>query len=103
MTPEQTMELILGVAGVVLQLVYKFVPAVSSWLDKFAYKGLVILALDVVVAGVLLGLACSPYAADLDISLACDQSSIFLVLKAIVLIAMQQGTFLVTKKSAPRG
>jgi len=99
MTPEQVMELILGIAGVILQLVYKFVPAVSDWLDKFAYKGLVILGLDVVVAGALLALACSPFAADLDIALACEQGTVFLLLKALVLIATQQGTYLVTKRA----
>lgn len=102
MTPEQTVALILGVAGVVLQLVYKFVPSVAGWLDKLEYKGLVILGLDVAVAGALLALACSPYAASLDITLVCEQGTVFLLLKALVLIAMQQGTFLVTKKSVPR-
>ena len=99
MTPEDTVTLILGVAGVVLQLIYKFVPIVSNWLDNFAYKGLVILGLDVVVAGALLGLACSPFGADLGIPLVCEQATVFLLLKALVLIAMQQGTFLMTKKS----
>ena len=98
MTPETVMDLILATAGVVLQLIYR-IPPVMNWLDNFAYKGLVILALDVVVAGAILGLACSPYATNLGITLLCDQSSVFLVLKALVLIGLQQGTFLVTRKS----
>lgn len=99
MAPEEVMTLILAVAGVIMQIVYKYIPAVKQWLENFEQKGLVILALDVVVAGALLALACSPFAADLDITLVCDQGSVFLILKAFVLIATQQGAYLVTRKS----
>lgn len=99
MTPEQTVELILGVAGVILQLVYAYVPVVRDWLENYSYKGLVILGLDAVVAGALLALACSPWAVDLGIPLVCGNAAVFLILKALVLIATQQGAYLVTRKS----
>ena len=100
MSPENTMELILGVAGVILQLVYKFVPFIKNWLEGFEFKGLVILGVDAVVAVALGLLACSAWAGQLGISLVCDASLPFLLLKAFVAIMLaQQGAYLVTRRA----
>ena len=101
MTPEQLAEVILGIAGVVLQLAFQYLPWVKDWFDGLANKGLVALALDVVVGAALFGIACSPFAEQLGIGLACETATVFLLLKAIFILAMsQQATYLFGRKPA---
>ena len=99
MTPEQLSELILGIAGVIMQLLFQYVPRVSDWFQNLPNKGLVALALDVIVGAALFGIACSPFAAELGVGLACETATVFLLLKAIFILAVgQQGAYLFGKK-----
>lgn len=101
MTPEQFAQLILGIAGVILQLVIKYLPFVAKWYDGLDNKGLAALILDVIVGAAIFGLSCTPFAADLGISIACETGTVFLLLKAIFILAIgQQGAYLFTRKGA---
>ena len=100
MTTEQLSVVILGIFGVVLQLVLKYAPGVSTWYQNSANKGTIALVASAVIGAVYVGLACTPFAAQLGISLACSQDSIFVLLKAIFLLATtQQLTYLYTRGS----
>ena len=100
MTPEQFVSLILVVFGVILQLAFQYAPKFSDWYQSHANKGLIALAFSAVIGGVIAGLACSPYAAQLNIQLACDADTVWVYLKAIYLIAItQQAAFLILPKS----
>jgi len=95
MTPDELATLILGIAGVILQLALQYLPVVANWYDGLANKGLAALALDVVVGAALFGIACTPYAAEFGVGLACETGTLFLLLKAIFILATaQQGAYL---------
>jgi hypothetical protein len=89
---------LLGVVGIVLSLVFSYIPAARAWLDSFANKGAVMLGLVVLVALAYFGLACSPYAGEFNITLACSQSGVFDLLRALFIIASgNQLAYLYTK------
>jgi len=100
MTPEQLVSLILVVFGVLLQLAFQYFPSFSTWYQNHAQKGLLAFAFSAVIGAAIVGLACSPWAAQFNITLACDNNTIFVYLKAIYLIALtQQAAFLILPKS----
>ena len=100
MTPEQFVSLILVVFGVILQLAFQYAPKFSDWYQSNANKGLLAFVFSAVIGGVIAGLACSPYAAQLNIQLACDANTVWVYLKAIYLIAItQQAAFLILPKA----
>ena len=102
-TPGQMAEILLGVVGVALSLAFKYVPKWKDWFDNFQHQGLVMLAFVVITGGVYFGLACSPYAALLGIQIACELASVFVLLKAIFIVAMaNQLTYLFTPEPKPR-
>ena len=89
---------ILGIVGVVLSLLFSYIPAARAWLDSFSNKGAVMLGLVFVVSLAYFGLACSPYAANFNIALSCDQDGVFALLKALFIIASgNQLAYLYTK------
>ncbi len=79
--------LILGIAGAALSLLFSYVPTLKVWFDKQANKGLLMLGFCVVVGAVYFGLSCSPLAAQLKISLTCDQPGLFNLAQALFVIA----------------
>ena len=87
MTPDYFAEILLGLAGAALSLVFKYVPKAKSWFESFAHQGVLMLGIVVLFGGVYLALACTPYAAQLGIQLACGEASLFVLLKAIFIIA----------------
>lgn len=100
MTPEDLSTLIFGIAGVVLQLAIQYFPWVSDWYDNLSNKGLAALILDVIVGAALFGIACSPWAAELGVGLACETATVFLLLKALFILAVgQQGAYLFGRNS----
>jgi hypothetical protein len=104
MTPEQLAVILLAIVGVALQLIFKFVPKASDWYQSVENKGLVMLGLTVIVGLVYLGLACSPFAAQFDVTLTCDNSAPFTLLKSLYIIASaQQLTYLYTRSIPPKG
>lgn len=100
MTPEQFVAVILAVLGVILQLAFQYAPKFSEWYQSHANKGLLAFLFSAVIGAVIAGLACSPYAAQLNIQLACDANTVWVYFKAIYIIALtQQAAFLILPKS----
>ena len=88
--PQDLSNIILGFAGVILQLLVMYVPGFVDWYQNLPNKGLAMLIMVIVVGGVYFGLACSPLAAMLGITLACTVPDLYVLLQAIFIIAMAQ-------------
>ena len=90
-------EFVSGIAGVVLSLVFSYVPTVRGWYEGLESQGksLIMLGLLVVVSGSIFGLSC----ANVLNYLTCDQAGA-LQLGQIFLNALvaNQGVYLVTRK-----
>lgn len=100
MNPTELSTMILGIVGAVLQLVFKYWPTASNWYQNQPNKGLLMLVFVFLTGGVLFGLSCTPYAAQLGISLTCTTSTLFDLLRAIFIVAVsQQLTYLYTRGS----
>lgn len=98
MSPENLANIILGVLGVVLQLVFRYVPKVQVWYSGQANKGLWMLIFVALTGAAYFGLSCTPYAAELGVSLSCDQASLFTLLRALFIMASSnQLTYLYTR------
>jgi len=101
MTPENFATLILVILGAGLQLVFKFAPKVSEWYQNHSNKGLLALIGAVLVGVGYSALSCTPFAADLNIAVSCDKSTVFLLLRSVFIIASaQQLTYLYTKNKS---
>jgi hypothetical protein len=91
---------LLGIVGAVLSLIFSYLPAAKAWFDGLANKGLVMLAMVLGVGAVYFGLACSPFAVDLNIVTTCDKAGVIALLKAIFVIASgNQLAYLFTPKA----
>ncbi len=86
-----------SIAGVVLSLVFSYVPGVKGWfevLDK-AYKQLIMGILLVVVAVGVFGVACSGW---LDVGVVCSQEgAIGLIQTLIAALVANQAVYLITR------
>ena len=90
-------ELLSSVAGIVLSLIFSYVPGVRTWYDQFNpdYKRLVMLVLLAVVAVGVFGLSC----AWLYQWVPCDQScGVKLVEIFVMALIANQTTFLISPK-----
>lgn len=86
-------------AGVLLSLIFSYLPGVNSWYDTRAsdVKRLLMLAILAVTAGAIFGLACAGYWA----GVVCDQTgAVALVKLFIAAVIANQATFLVSPKPA---
>jgi hypothetical protein len=94
-----TADILAGGAGVILMLLFAYVPKLNTWYagKEETYKKLFMLALLVVVAGSAFGLACAGVLSDLfGLALTCDKPGALGVIRAlIVAIIANQGTFLI--------
>jgi hypothetical protein len=90
MNPTELSTMILSIVGICLQILFKYVPVAADWYQKQANKGLLMLGFVVVTAGVLFALSCTPYAAQLGISLACTSTTLFDLLRAVFIVASSQ-------------
>jgi hypothetical protein len=92
-------EILLAVVGAILSLVFTYVPALKEWLDAHPQKGLLMLAFVAIIAVAYFGLSCTPLAAQLGISVTCDQAGAIELVKAWFAIAAgNQLAFLYTRK-----
>jgi len=88
------------IAGAILSLIFSYVPGLNS---KFAnlqteYKRLIMLGLVVLTAGGIYGLSCWGFGADIGISVSCDKTGLFGLLRIVILSAVaNQGTYGLTK------
>lgn len=90
MTPEQLVTVILGILGVLLQLAFLYAGKFAAWYQNSPNKGLLALAFSIVIGLAYFGLSCTPFVADLKISLTCTQAGAFTLLRAIYIIAVTQ-------------
>lgn len=88
--PNELANILLGIAGVIIQLAAMYVPGFNAWYQNLANKGLAMLALVVIVGAVYFGLACTSLAAMLGLQLACTVPDLYTLLQAIFIIAMAQ-------------
>jgi len=101
MTPEQLSAVILAGVGVLIQVAFKYLPKFKVWYSDHPNKGAVALVFDVVFGAAYFGLACTPFAEELNVLLACDTSSAFVLLRAIFIVATaQQGAYLFSRSSS---
>lgn len=95
------MTLMASVAGVVLSLVFAYVPGASNWFDGLEGNGkrLVMLALLLTIALMLAGLACFGFAKDVSLELTCDRPGIVELVKAFIAATIgNQSAFLISPK-----
>lgn len=99
MTPEQLQTIILGIFGVALQLLFLYGGKFAAWYQNHSNKGMLAVAFSTLIGAIYFALACSPVAAQFNISLSCSPDGGFALIKAIYLIAITQtATFVVLPK-----
>lgn len=99
MTPIEISNVLLFLLGVVLSLVFRYIPEAKAWFDSLPHQGLAMLGMIVVLGAVYFGLSCTPFAVQLHIAITCELSSVFNLLEALALIAAgNQLTYLLAAK-----
>lgn len=107
------MDVISGLAGAMLSLVFSYVPGVKEWFEGLdgTQKRLVMLGLLVLAAVMLMVLACSGLAVDFGVQaappestpvgvLACDRAGIVALVRAFLAAAVvNQTAYMLTPKS----
>ena len=94
-----TAEVLSAIAGIVLSLLFSYVPGLST---KFAglskeAKSLIMLGILAVVAGVVYGLSCTSWGAAWNISITCDQAGAQKLIGAfIAALVANQATYLIS-------
>jgi hypothetical protein len=102
-TPASLQTIVLGIAGVLLSLLFTYVPAAKAWFDSKSNKGLLMLGFVILVSLAYFGLGCTSLAAQLSIAVTCDQAGILALGQMIVTVAMfNQTTFLFTQPGTPK-
>ena len=94
-----TAEYLAGIAGVVLSLVFSYVPGLNTWFSGLdgTIKRLAMLVLLVVVALGSFGLACSGWGADFGLKLTCDRTGLIGLLQALGLaVIANQSAYAIT-------
>ena len=95
-----TAEVLSSIAGIVLSLVFSYVPGISDWFGKLeaTYKRLVMLALLVVVGIGVFGVTCWGI---VKTGITCDQAgAIGLVKVLVVALVANQSTYLISPRRA---
>ena len=92
---ELSSEMLVGIAGVVLSLLFSYIPGLRTWYAGLVTetKQLIMLGLLVVVTGAVFGLSCGGY---ID-SVACDKNGVIsLIVMLVTGIVANQGAYLIT-------
>ena len=86
------------IAGTVLSLVFSYVPGAKGWFMQFGpqVKRLIMLVLIILSAGAVYGLACLGWGNELGITLSCDQTGLFGLLRQVVLAIIANQLPLIT-------
>ena len=88
---------ILAIAGVILSLIFSYVPAAKAWYLKQANNGLIMLGFVFLVSLIYFGLGCTSFGAQLGITVSCTQSGAVDMLWGFVgCLTGNQLTYLVT-------
>ena len=87
------------IAGVVLSLLFSYVPGLNAWFGGLdgVTKRLLMLAMIVISAAGAFGLACAGWGADFGLSLTCDRVGLSGLIRAAILCAMaNQATYVMS-------
>ena len=100
MTPIEISNVLLFVLGVLLQLVFLYIPEAKTWYQRQSHQGLLMLGMVVLLGVAIFGLSCTPLVVYLHIAIACTVGDAFNLLGAIVIIATgNQLTYLFAPQS----
>ena len=91
-------ELLPYLVGVVVSLVFSYVPGLKTWYEaQSGYKSLIMLGVLVLVSAAYFGLGCTNW--DIGIIVTCDKEGLMALLFAFVKIVLaNQSTYLLTKR-----
>lgn len=90
-----------ALAGLVLSLLFSYVPGLKDWFDGLAAtsKQLLMGVLLVVIAAVVFGLSCAGLGASLGISVACTVEGGYGFLQVLIAaLVANQSVYLITRK-----
>jgi len=94
-----TAEFVSSLAGVLLSLVFSYVPGAKQWYGALdgMQKRLVMLAFLVLAVALVLVTACSGFGADFNLAVMCDRSGLVSVMKAFgAAVIANQTTYLIS-------
>ena len=91
-TPEQLSALILAGVGIFLQIAFMYFGSFALWYQNHPNKGLVALLFAFGFGVIYFALSCTPWAAQFKIALSCTTDGLFVLGKAIFIIAVAQQT-----------
>lgn len=94
-------ELLASISGIVLSLLFAYVPGISQWYDALTgeYKRLIMAGLLLVVSLAIFGLSCAGY---LNL-VTCDQDgAVGLVRIFVMALVANQSAYLISSASASR-
>ena len=84
------MDFISGIAGVLLSLVFSYVPGAKAWFEKLTgdQKRLVMLVTCLLVPLGMIGLSCAGLGADFGLTVTCDRAGFVELAKAFAVAAI---------------
>lgn len=94
-------EMLAGYAGVVLSLLFSYVPGLAPWFDGLdkKWKQLIMGMSLVVVAGVIYALGCAGISGDFGLAVTCDRKgAVELINMLMAALVANQGAYLITRK-----
>lgn len=91
---------ILAIVGMVLQLLFKYLPKLAPWYEAQSQKALIMLGAVLVVSLAYFGLGCTPFGDRFGILVTCtSEGAIELAAVFVKILISQQTTYLLTRKS----
>ncbi len=98
-----TAEFVSSLAGVLLSLVFSYVPGAKQWYGALdgLHKRLVMLAFLALAVGLVLGVACAGFGHDFGVAVVCDRSGFVAAARAFgAAVVANQTTYLVSPPAA---
>jgi hypothetical protein len=98
-----TPELLTSILGALFSLCASYLPGFSTWYEALQTvpKRLVMALGLLLIAGSIFGIACAGFGAQIGITLSCDVTGGWIVVKAFFsALAVNQATYQLTKRSA---
>lgn len=95
-------ELLAGYVGVILSLVFSYVPGVEAWYKALegTTKRLIMLGLLVLVTAAIFGVSCAGLGGDFGISVECSKAGVMGLLQVLfAAIIGNQAVFLISPKT----
>jgi hypothetical protein len=90
-------------AGVVLSLLFSYVPGLNTWFAglEAIYKRLIMLGLLLLTAGVIYGIACLGWGGWFGLALTCDKKGLVELVQAFILAMIaNQAAYQITPQTA---